>query len=396
MQTMGERIRSWRRRRDGMSQKLLADLSGLSQAYISQIESGQRPLDRKSTQAAIASALNVSVPQLIGKPADDADPVRDRAMVHVPAIRETLVELAHGERHRPERDPDQLRAAVVEATELRNAADYAALAPRLPMLLRELAGHDGAMAPEIVEVLFAARYALKTMGCPDLAREAAEIGLRVATEHNEPSSLGVATYSLVQSFPLESAALGYQLVNRATNDLARATGRDGQEMYGCLHLLTAFQAAIAERADQAAAHLDEAADVARVLGEPERRSQLIAGWNGNWFGPAQVEVWRVAVAAELGDTGNAARVASRIDLAALPVPNRHVYYWIDLARALAAGGQDLDAMHALGRAERAAPQHFRFSRVALDLVSTLIARAKRRAVGAELAALARKLGLDPL
>lgn len=78
MQTVGERVRSWRRRRGGMSQKLLADMSGLSQAYISQIESGQRPLDRKSTQAAVASALNISVPQLLGQPTDDADQIGKR------------------------------------------------------------------------------------------------------------------------------------------------------------------------------------------------------------------------------------------------------------------------------------------------------------------------------
>lgn len=395
MQTVGERVRSWRRRRGGMSQKLLADMSGLSQAYISQIESGQRPLDRKSTQAAVASALNISVPQLLGQPTDDADPMRDRAMVHVPTIRDVLIELAHGERRTPQRDPDVLRAAVAEVTELRNAADYAALAPLLPDLLLDLAGHGGVVAPEMVETLFAARFALKTMGCPDLAREAARIGVRIAAEHDDPVWLGQATYSLVQSFPVQSAPLGYKLMTRAANDLEAMAARGGQEMFGCLHILAGFEAAIALRADDAAAHLDVAAGVARTLGEPERRSHLSAGWNGNWFGPSQVEVWRVAVAAELGDTGSAINVTRSIDLSALPVPNRHVYYWIDLARALAAGDRDVEAMHALGRAERAAPQHFRFSRVAQDLVTTLIARAKRRAVGAELVALARKLGLDP-
>lgn len=396
METVGQRIRSWRRRRDGMSQKLLADLSGLSQAYVSQIESGRRPLDRKSTQAAIATALNVSVPQLLGAASDDADPMRDRAIAHVPAIRDVLIELAHGQRRRPRRDRDLLTTAVGQATELRNAADYAALAPLLPNLLLDLAGHGPEAAPETVETLFAARYALKTMGCPDLAREAAELGVRTAAQHGDPVWLGQATYSLVQSFPIESAPLGYQLIIQATDALAESGERGGQEVYGCLHLLAGFQAAIALRDDDAAAHLDEAAGMARTLGEPQRHRPLSAGWNGNWFGPAQVQVWRVAVAAELGDTAAATAVATGIDLSALPVPNRHVYYWIDLARALAAGGLDMDAMRALGKAERAAPQHFRFARVAQDLVTTLISRARRRAVGAELAALARKLGIDPM
>ncbi|HKT02221.1 MAG TPA: helix-turn-helix transcriptional regulator, partial [Rugosimonospora sp.] len=58
---VGERIRAWRRRRGGMTQQVLAGLAGLSQAYISDIESGRRPLDKKATQISIANALNVSV-----------------------------------------------------------------------------------------------------------------------------------------------------------------------------------------------------------------------------------------------------------------------------------------------------------------------------------------------
>lgn len=146
----------------------------------------------------------------------------------------------------------------------------------------------------------------------------------------------------------------------------------------------------------AASHLDEAADVARALGEPERVGTYSAGFNGNWFSPTQVEIWRVAIAAELGDAAEAISVTERIDLDTLPVPNRWVYYWIDLARALAAGGADRKAMHALGHAERAAPQHFSFSPVVRDLTATIIHRAKRRAVAGEMADLAQKLGLHPI
>jgi hypothetical protein len=73
-----------------------------------------------------------------------------------------------------------------------------------------------------------------------------------------------------------------------------------------------------------------------------------------------------------------------------------VYYWTDLARALAAAGRDRDALHALSKAERAAPQHFRFNPAVRDLVHSLLTRAKRRAVAGELTGLARTLGLDPL
>jgi transcriptional regulator with XRE-family HTH domain len=382
---LGDRIRLWRRRRGGMSQQVLAGLAGLSQSYLSEIESGRKPLDRKATQAAIAGALNISVAQLLGQPSAQDDPIRARALAHVPAIRAALVEISSGERRTPGRDVEALAGEVARLTDARNAADYATVAQMLPSLLLDLHGHGNDAAPLLVEVLFGTRYALRTMGYQDLGLTAAQIGVRVAEDHGDPAWRGQALYSLAQAFPVESAELG-----------AVTVGRGAREVYGCLHVLASHLHATAGRSDTAVDHLNEAGAVAAALGEPERHSQLSAGFNGNWFGQTQVEVWRVAVAAELGDAATAVDVAERVDLTALPVPNRHVYYWIDLARALAAGDHDQEALHALGRAERSAPQHFRFSPISRNLVGTLVSRAKRRAVAGEMLALAQKLGLDPL
>lgn len=386
---VGAHIRQWRRRRNGMSQKVLAELSGLSQSYISQIESGQRPLDRKHTQVAIAGALNITVTQLLGQPGEPADPMKDRAIAHVPAIRAALIELSAGETRRPARDADTLRAAVRDVTELRNAADYAAVAPLLPDLLYDVAGHRGDLAPQMVEALFSARYALKQMGFPDLAREAAAIGVRVAEEHDNTAWRGLATLSSVQAFPPESAPLGQRLAERVADEVQ---GVDA-EVYGNLHLIAGLQAAVANRASEAWAHLDEATDVAQHLGEPQRCGKLTAGAAGLWFGPTNVDYWRVGVAAELGDAGQALAVAGRIDTSLVPVPNRHVYYHGDMARALAAERRDEQAMLSLVRAERVAPLHFRLSPVARDLAASLVQRARRRAVGGDFATLVHSLGL---
>jgi len=396
---VGVQIKAWRRRRGGMTQQVLADLAGLSQAYISQIENGHSTPDRRSTLVAIAGALNISVAQLIGARGNPDDPLLARATSHVPAIRAALVEISAGERRTRGRDRDTLTSAVAQATSLRNAADYAALAPLLPDLLRDLYAHDGDMAGASVEVLFATRYALKTMGYPDLALIAARIGVDIAREHGDPVWIGQAVYSLVQAFPAESAGLGAQFAASAADELQASDTRGGQEVYGCLHILAGYHRAITGQAQEAVAHLDEAADVAARLGEPRPYGPLLAGWNGNWFGPTQVEYWRIAVAAELGDASTALAVHERLDPTVVPVPNRHVYMETDLARALASAAgeaQDRAAMHALARAERAAPQHFRFNPTCRDLVQTLIRRSHRRAVTGSLADLARKLGLDAI
>jgi transcriptional regulator with XRE-family HTH domain len=393
--TIGQRITAWRRRRGGLSQRALADLAGLSQAYISQLEAGQRPLDRKSTQVSIASALNISVAQLLGTPAA-GDPVRDRATAHVPEIRHALVELTAGERRPPQRDRDAVRAAVRQLTDWRNEANYASITPVLSDVLRDVLAYGDDLVPEAIETLFAARYVLRSIGHPDLGWMAAELGWMTAQAYADPAWRAQAAYNRVQAFPVESAGLGARVTARMADDLQGETARAAQEMYGCLHVLGALQAAVGGRGDEATARLNEAADVAGSLGEPQRYGPMSAGINGNWFGPTQVEVWRVAVAAELGDAATALAVAARIDLSALPLPNRHVYYHLDMARALAAGDKDLDAMHSLAKAERSAPQHFRFSPVSTELVGTLVHRARRRAVHGEMATLARKLGIDVL
>ena len=61
----GNPIKVWREFRD-MSQQQLADAAGISKPYLSQIETGKR---RGTTEvvSAIATALNVSIDDLVGK-----------------------------------------------------------------------------------------------------------------------------------------------------------------------------------------------------------------------------------------------------------------------------------------------------------------------------------------
>ena len=67
--------------------------------------------------------------------------------------------------------------------------------------------------------------------------------------------------------------------------------------------------------DQAHHLLDEADRAARYLGAD--RNLL---WTA--FGPTNVTAHRIAVAVELGDAGTAVAYASKIDLAALDLPER--------------------------------------------------------------------------
>jgi transcriptional regulator with XRE-family HTH domain len=60
-QHVGARIRYWRKRRNGMTRAVSAGLAGVSQSYVSLVESGSKSIERRSTLVDIAASLQVSV-----------------------------------------------------------------------------------------------------------------------------------------------------------------------------------------------------------------------------------------------------------------------------------------------------------------------------------------------
>jgi transcriptional regulator with XRE-family HTH domain len=87
---IGAQVAYWRPRR-GRSQRVLV---GMSQPYLSQIESGRRPVDRRATLIALANALQVSVADLNGQ---RGDPQRRLAVASIPHLREALIQREIGE-----------------------------------------------------------------------------------------------------------------------------------------------------------------------------------------------------------------------------------------------------------------------------------------------------------
>src|SRR5215471_9126465 len=87
--TIGARLRTLRRWR-GKTQVELAGLAGLSPSFVSMVENGQRPLDRRSHIAALASALSVSETDLVGGPHLPSDPLQSDPHMSIPPLRVAL------------------------------------------------------------------------------------------------------------------------------------------------------------------------------------------------------------------------------------------------------------------------------------------------------------------
>lgn len=359
---IGERVAYWRRRR-GKSQRVLAGLAGFSQPYLSQIERGQRPVDRRGTLVALANALQVSVADLTGKPGDPTDPNKASAVAHVPDIRAALIRREIGEIGTPRHD-------VGRAMRAGGAYDFTSLAPVLPNLLGGLRG------PDLIQVAHVASYTLKDLGYPDLARDAARLAIAEAYDLGEPAWIGIAEFIRILAMPPEMPGAPARLAQRIADEIQPHIGdRDVRQAYGMLHLTAGLRAAVSRDVRTALDHLAEARQAADSLGEPEQ-----LGLARFAFGPTNVGFWTVAMYLELGEPELALEAVSGLRPAELPLANRQGPFHSDVATALAAVGRDQEAIAAFLRAEAVGPQWFRLHPRARDTIGTIVRRTKRNAV----------------
>lgn len=386
---IGSRINYWRRRRGGMSQTTLAGLAGVSQAYISQVESGRKGVERRSTLIQIAAALQVSVADLLGQPGDPTDPLKAGAAGQIPRIRAAIIEIEEGERRAPTRGAAELDALVEQVDGMRAVSDYGAMAPLLAEYLLDAAGHGGL---PLVRAGYEASVCLRNLGYRDLALPAARIAVAAAREIEHTAWLGAAQFVHTLAMPIEAAGTTSRIADRSLTDLQAGAGDVSvRQMLGQMHLSASMACAVDGRPEDAAAHLAAAREEARTLGDPDDG----AGFNLCGFGPTNLALWQMSVDVELGAFGKVIELSRVTSPAPLRAANRHQAYWMAYGRALAHSGQtDREALIAFMRAERAAPLAFSLNPMARDAVISMVHRARRRSVSDDLRVLARRLGVE--
>jgi transcriptional regulator with XRE-family HTH domain len=372
-----------------MTQAVLAGLAGVSQSYISHVEAGRKGIERRSTLLAIAGALQVSVSDLLDQAGDQTDPVYQRAAAVVPRLRVALAQIAEGYIEPPTRGVAEMDAAVARLSHLRGAARYGDMAVILPDLVHDAAGYGGRY---LARVGYDLGDVLKYLGYRDLALSAARAAVAGALDGEDPAWIGATRYFHSLAVPLEAPALSGLLAVKALEDLQSASNEPrARQMLGQLHLAAALASAVDRRTDDAAAHLAEAEREARSHGDPDDG----IGFNLMCFGPTNVGLWRMAVAAEFADHGRVIEIARRLEPNRLRIADRHYAYWTNLGRSFAVTGKaDREALVAFINAERAAPVAFSRNQAIRDEVVAMVLRARRRSVSDDLRILARRLGVD--
>jgi hypothetical protein len=118
--------------------------------------------------------------------------------------------------------------------------------------------------------------------------------------------------------------------------------------------------------------LDAAEGLAEMLGHD-------ANYAWTAFGPMNVAIHRVSVAAELGNPAEALQAATNVNPDALPqgLNSRRAQVHLDLAWAQAQRKRDAEAILQLLDAERVAPAAIRYNVVVRGMVREMLARSKR-------------------
>jgi transcriptional regulator with XRE-family HTH domain len=211
---IGERLAAYRRRR-GLSQAKLAHLVGRSENWLSQIERGERPIQRLGPLAELAKVLDVPMTELIGT---EPKAIRNPAEQHAAAEQLRLVLsgfdflalLLRPGQAQTTAEPElpQIRADVARAWELVHASRYTELAPLLSSLLSVGERHARAAFGDVrLETfgLVAQTYQMVAammakLGETELAWVAADRAVMAAERAGAPLLAVAGVYRLAQAF----------------------------------------------------------------------------------------------------------------------------------------------------------------------------------------------------
>lgn len=392
---IGARVRQIRESRH-MSIRATAELAGRSHAWLSLIERGRRSLDRRSDIDALAAALQVSPTDLLQQPYVPVDRADSDAQAQMEAVRVALVstDLRYPtEIERPAPLAHTVLAAQAARTGLYRRGDVTAAVTALPDLLRTL--HSYALqGPEdqraqalgaLVEACCTGVSAAKVLGYPDLAWISAERGRQAAHLLDDATMIGLADFYM--SYALRPYRVAATNTSRAlaAAEPAAGTGPQMMQIYGMLHMMAAFGAAVTGRDSAMDAHLREASDLAARTGDTAEMEL--------YFGPTNIAIWRVTMAVERGEGALAREIADGLNTETVS-RRRRADFMIDLARAFGQERRDQDALRCLRQAEALMPQKVHNDPFSRQMIGDMYRRARRRTGSPDLRALATRVGVD--
>jgi transcriptional regulator with XRE-family HTH domain len=395
---VGARIAVIRKAR-GWTARELARRAHVSYSLLAKVESGAASAS-PALIGAVARALRVDVPRVLGQPYDE--PRGQAARLHevIGPIRRSIETYDLPDESMTPRPAADLTADVRRMSALGQAAKYAQIGAELPGLLDELgaavhsAGEgQAALFGLLAEAYSGASVIAGLLGYLDLRSQVLD-RIRWASEQSgDPLRLQRVRWQRTASLMGAGAyppalALMDQVRADLGDDLSAMTA-PALSVYGSAHLRSAILAARASKAtapgyaQQAWAHIDAAQAVASRLGR-DRDDYGLA------FGPSNVAQHAVAVAVELEDGAEAVRRGRAVRLGSAVPAARRGHHHIDLARGYVMAGDHAGALRHLQEARRIAPQQVRHHPMVRE---TVLAIASARRAHEDLSLFATWLGV---
>ena len=379
--SIGQRIAIARRRR-GLSQAVLANLIGRSESWLSQVERGIRSVDRLPVLMDLAEVLRVDAESLLGRPWKYAPNGG-----HLPDELEPTRRYLNGYRHLHDTtwsrvDPEALAQRVRDGHVAYQAAHYGAVASALPTLLSDadMLRRSSRTLSEpgtrtYISAYILAAKLLRKLGALELAMVTADRAATASVDGAFTVERGLAAYQVVgglmRADQVDDAETLAVSVAAALSSEAKWGEPELLSVVGSLWLLSAVIAARRTDKYEALDRLSRAHDLASLLG-----SDGNYGWTA--FGPTNVAIHHVSVAAELGEAGEALRAAQSVNPADLPegLVGRRAQLHLDLAWAYAQGRRGAEAALHLIEAENIAPEAVRYNVLVREHIREMLARGK--------------------
>lgn len=262
------------------------------------------------------------------------------------------------------------------------ACRYSALAAALPRLIsggESVSGSGSGDERRRASALLAAAYhvaasLLLKLGDQSLAWVMADRSMRAAEASGD--LLAAGSSSRILTHVLLATGRGEDAVRFATTAAHQFDGRLSRpgpaslSVYGSLLLRGAVAAASIDNRPAALGFLEEAGEAARRLGEDGNHY-----WTA--FGPVNLQIHKVHIAAKLGDAGTALAYAAAVNPGRIAVPERKASFWIDVAHARLQRRQADQALAALLAAAECAPEEARNRPDVHALVADMRARPVR-------------------
>jgi transcriptional regulator with XRE-family HTH domain len=395
------------RRRQGLSQRELAAAVRRSESWVSQVERGVQPVERFAVLQALADALGVPVSTLhpatgtsAGVASSKERPPQLEALRLVLAGHPALHALFPTGQNPQEPDIARLEERISHVWDLTHTSRFNDLGQELILLLPELESavrHSKGRNRRVLSQILARAYQAATAAFvqvdePDAAWIAADRSIRAGEDSGQPLQVIAGLLRMAHAFlRLHRLELAEHVASTAAEALADRVARDDcpppeLSLYGAAHLALAVIAAHDNNRTQARQHIETARAVAARFGHDRNDFDTE-------FGPTNVEIHAVTVAADLGDAGEALEAAATVDVSGLSA-ERQARFHLDLARAHAQRRHVGDATAALLIAEARSPEQTHSHALVRETIYDLLALSGRRPTQ-ELQELARRCGAIP-